>query len=156
MHTQTNQALFSTQPPITILQVNKNIHFQFDYMLFHKCSYPIDQGVKQLFPSMCLVWCHGHYVSTIVVVTRLWRKFCQTLKDIENLKWELKIHLLLVWFSIGNVKVVHGKQLRGHHGIGFLKHNCFHEYTELKEMAIVHFLKITKGWKLFIISSIYE
>jgi hypothetical protein len=53
----------------------------------HKCSYPIDQGAKQLFPSMCIVWCHGHYVSTILVVTQLWIKFCQTRKDIENLKW---------------------------------------------------------------------
>ncbi len=144
MHTQKNQALFSTQAPIIILQFNKNIHFQFADMLFHKCSYPIDQGAKQLFPSMCIVWCHGHYVSTIVVVTQLWRKFCQTPKDTEDLKWELKICLLSVWFSIGNVQVVHEKQLQGYHGIGFLKHNSFLEYYELKEMVIVHFLKITK------------
>jgi len=36
------------------------------------------------------------------------------------------------------------KQLQGYHGIGFLKHNSFLEYIELKEMAIVHFPKITK------------
>jgi hypothetical protein len=125
-------------------------------MLFHKCSYPIDQGAKQLFPSMCIVWCHGHYVSTIVVVTQLWRKFCQTPKDTEDLKWELKICLLSVWFSIGNVQVVHEKQLQGYHGISFLKHNSFLEYYELKRDGYSSISKNYKGWKLFIITGIYE
>jgi hypothetical protein len=48
-------------------------------ILVDRCSCPIDQWVGQLFPLLCLIWCDGHCVFTILVMASMWRKLCQTL-----------------------------------------------------------------------------
>jgi len=88
--------------------------------LFCKCSYLVDYGTRQLFPSICIAWCHGHFVSSILVVAQLWRKFCQTLGHSEDLilwiesdgLWWVQqggsstVELSSTWFWTRNVQVV--------------------------------------------------
>jgi hypothetical protein len=134
---------------------------------------------------MCIIWCHGHCISTILVITWLWWQLYQTPRSIEGLVLQIKnvgvwwIKLcsstfawsLTIWCSIGNVQVVYENQLQGCYGtiiwiqsidMHLEDNSCmsylthsFPKYFKLAKMAIVH-VKKCRGWTLFLNSSIFK
>lgn len=57
----------------------------FLHTLFCKCSYLVDYGTWQLFPSVWITWCHVHFISSILLVAQLWGEFCQALGHYQDL-----------------------------------------------------------------------
>ncbi len=139
-------------------------------ILVDRCNCPIDQWVGQLLLSLCIAWCHRHCISTILVTTSMWGKFCQTLGSFEGMAlwtedvgvWWVKFYsspfawLLATWYWVEYVQIMYEKQFQGCHGTimrsqsidAHLEDNScisnFDTFFPWIEMAIVHVLGSVK------------